>query len=144
MKYILENYSMWASCTGAQTTIWFINMCFQTSKFMRWEKMSKINRPFKRIRLWRLIPKGVLGNQLSFCKLPLTALVNHSHRMPTVSLPAHSTWKSAETCLGKGAFVLYCLTSGCLLLSWFQMICSSGSNSSRSISCKASHRGWFT
>lgn len=52
-----------------------------SSKFISWDKMSKRNRLSQRIWLCRLIPKGVLGNQLSFCKQPMTAQVNHSFEM---------------------------------------------------------------
>lgn len=52
-----------------------------SSKFISWEKMSKRKRLSQRIWLCRLIPKGVLGNQLSFCKQPVMASVNHSLEM---------------------------------------------------------------
>lgn len=116
------------------------------STFISWENTSKGNRLFQRIWLGGLILKGALGNQLSFCKQAMTALVNHSLEMWQSHFQHTAPESQQRPVWGRVPLVcvILCLTLGCLLLSWFQMICSSGSNGSRFISCKASYCGWFT
>lgn len=94
---------------------------------------------------------GVYPGKLSTRVRELTGFLQMTDASPgkllpwdgRVSVPAHRAKGQQESAWGRVHFLGFCLTLGCLFLLCFQMICSSGSNGSRFISCKAPHRGWF-